>query len=125
MSRERPLEGKRVLILEDDFYLATDEKALLEQAGAAVVGPFGSAYRPSELSKAGQIDAAVVDINMGNGPTFDCAQALADRGVPFLFVTGYDAGIVPSQLSRIGRIEKPIRERDFVAAVAALLRDAR
>ena len=121
MTRERPLEGKRVLILEDDYYLATDEKALLEQAGALVVGPFGGGQDAGELSKAGHIDAAVVDINMGSGPSFECAQALADRGVPFVFVTGYDAAIVPSQLAHVARIEKPIRERDFLAAVAALV----
>lgn len=120
MTSERPLEGKRILVLEDDYYLATDEKALLEQAGATVVGPFGSAFQERQLTDAGELDAAIVDINLGHGPSFGTARLLVDRGVPFVFVTGYDAAIVPGDLSHIPRIEKPMREREFVSAVAAL-----
>jgi DNA-binding response OmpR family regulator len=121
MSDKGPLAGKRILILEDDFYLATDEKALLEQAGASVVGPFGSASREHHILGAGPLDAAVVDINLGNGPRFDFAHLLRDQGVPFVFVTGYDAATVPPELSNTRRIEKPIRERELIAALAELV----
>jgi len=114
------LAGKRVLVLEDDYYLASDEKALLEKAGAAVVGPFGAGFSVDDLAGAGAFDAAVVDINMGNGPSFNFAEALVEQGVPFVFVTGYDAAIVPTQHSNVARVEKPIRQRDFIAAVSAL-----
>jgi DNA-binding response OmpR family regulator len=120
MIPARPLEGKRILVLEDDFYLAKDEKALLEQAGAEVVGPFGGAEQGSGLPGQGHLDGAVVDINLGLGPSFDFARALKDRGVPFVFVTGYDAAVIPDELSHIERVEKPIRNRDFIAAVARL-----
>jgi DNA-binding NtrC family response regulator len=120
MIPARLLEGKRILVLEDDFYLAQDEKALLEQAGAEVVGPFGSAPHGSGLPGEGRVDGAVVDINLGLGPSFDFAQALEDRGIPFVFVTGYDAAVIPDELSHIERVEKPIRDRDFIAAVARL-----
>jgi DNA-binding response OmpR family regulator len=117
----RPLEGKRILVLEDDYYLATDEKAFLQKAGATVVGPLGSGYNRSDLPQVGGVDAALVDINLGTGPSFDAARVLSDRAIPFLFVTGYDAGIVPEELSHVQRIEKPIRERHVIAALAALL----
>lgn len=120
MTMERPLEGKRILVLEDDYYLASDEKALLERAGASVVGPFGSACAARDILEAGPLDAAVVDINMGGGPRFDFARLLADRDVPFLFVTGYDKAVVPDDFSHAPRLEKPIRERELVAAVTRL-----
>lgn len=63
MIPARPLEGKRILVLEDDFFLAKDEQALLEQAGAEVVGPLGSAQQGSGLPGEGRLDGAVVDIN--------------------------------------------------------------
>ena len=121
MTGERPLEGKRILVIEDDYYLASDEKALLEQAGATVVGPFGASCRERDLAEAGALDGALVDINLGEGPSFDFARLLAERGVPFVFVTGYDLAIIPAELSNAPRIEKPIRERDLIAAVAKLV----
>ena len=117
MNQGKPLEGKRILILEDDFYLAREEQSLLEQAGAAVVGPFGTAFRVEKLSDLGHLDGAAIDINLGRGPSFDIAQALKQRGVPFVFVTGYDAAIIPTDLADIERVEKPIRPRRFLAAV--------
>ncbi|RXZ35600.1 hypothetical protein EO081_00740 [Sphingomonas desiccabilis] len=112
---------KRILILEDDFYLADDEKALLEKAGATVVGPFGRSCREEDLFASGELDAAVVDINLGAGPSFDLARALADRRVPFVFVTGYDEAVIPGDLSHAVRLEKPLRERQLVATMARLV----
>ena len=117
MNQGKLLVGKRILILEDDFYLAREEHSLLEQAGAAVVGPFGTAFRIEKLSDLGNLDGAAMDINLGRGPSFDVAQALKQRGVPFVFVTGYDAAIIPTELDDVERVEKPIRPRRFLAAV--------
>jgi len=121
MTVERPLDGKRILVLEDDFYLATDEKALLEGAGADVIGPFGSSCTERDILEAGPIDGAVVDINLGEGPSFDLAQALESRGIPFVFVTGYDAAVISEELSHVPRLEKPIRDRELVTMVSSLV----
>ncbi|WP_375382897.1 hypothetical protein [uncultured Sphingomonas sp.] len=111
------------MILEDDFYLAKDEKLLLQQAGAKIVGPFGSNFQSDQLSESGELDGAVVDINLGRGPSFDFARMLNEQGVPFIFVTGYDAAVIPSDLSHVQRIEKPFRSTEFVGAVVRLTRD--
>ena len=120
MTQQRFLEGKRILVLEDDYYLATDEKASLQRAGAEVVGPFGSACTERDLLAAGHLDAALVDINLGTGPSFDFARLLAERGIPFIFVTGYDEAVIPREFLSAPRLEKPVRERDLVAAVTCL-----
>lgn len=120
IATDRLLEGKRILILEDDFYLASDEKALLERAGATVLGPFGSSCTNEDIDAVGEVDGAVVDINLGQGPNFDFARRLSSRGTPFVFVTGYDAAVVPSELSHVPRIEKPVRERQLITALADL-----
>ncbi|PAX07983.1 hypothetical protein [Sphingomonas lenta] len=121
MTDERPLAGKRILVLEDDFYLASDEKELLERAGASVAGPFGRSCDERDLLDAGPVDAAVVDVNLGTGPDFGLARLLTDRGVPFVFVTGYDEAVIPDELSHAPRLEKPIRERELVAALTGLV----
>ena len=121
MTNELPLDGKRILVLEDDFYLAKDAAALLTQAGAEVIGPFGIAADANTVCGAGDLDGAIVDINLGNGPSFDFAQALDDRKVPFVFVTGYDADIIPDAFAHIERLEKPLRRGELVAVVARVI----
>lgn len=121
MTDPMALRGKRILILEDDFYIAEEEKALLEQAGAEVIGPYGNRWDMAELSSLKTFDAAVVDINLGYGPNFELARKLHAEEVPFLFVTGYDASMVPSDLAAAPRIEKPVRERDFIDALVRLV----
>jgi DNA-binding response OmpR family regulator len=115
-----PLDGKRILVIEDDFYLASDEKALLERAGATVVGPFRASRGGQDIDME-SLDAAVVDINLGDGPKFDFAHLLKARNVPFLFVTGYDKAVIPEELSATPRIEKPVREPDLLSALALLV----
>ena len=121
MTNRGSLHGKRILVLEDDFYLASDEKALLQSAGATVVGPFGSSCDEQDILGAGQVDAAVVDINLGKGPKFHFARLLASRNVPFLFVTGYDAGVVPTEFAEAPLVAKPIREPVLIEAVSRLI----
>lgn len=118
MTDMLPLIGKRLLVLEDDFYLAKDAATLLTQAGAEVVGPFGNAADENTLCAAGELDGAVVDINLGHGPSFAFAQALGDAKVPFVFVTGYDAATIPDAFAHVERLEKPLRRGELVAAVA-------
>jgi len=106
---DRPLEGLRVLVIEDDYYIATDEQQALQGAGAVVIGPCAQA--------SDAVDCAVVDINLGRGPSFEAAATLRRRGIPFLFTTGYDAGAIPREFADVPRLEKPIREADLVAAI--------
>jgi CheY-like chemotaxis protein len=119
MSREAPLHSQRVLVVEDQYYLATDICEWLEGAGATVVGPVGNAAKAFAMLDEG-VDTAVVDINLGVGPTFDVAQALSERGVPFLFATGYDAATIPSQFESAPRLEKPFNGSQLVDAVLCL-----
>lgn len=112
---DRPLEGLRVLVIEDDYYIATDEQQALQDAGAVVIGPYAQAA--DAMASEGPVDCAVVDINLGRGPSFEAAATLRGRSIPFLFTTGYDAGAIPREFADVPRLEKPIREADLVAAI--------
>jgi DNA-binding response OmpR family regulator len=120
MTGERALDGMHVLVLEDDYYLATDAQEGLEKAGAEVVGPFRDAGAAIERAAVETIDCAVLDINLGDGPSFDTARALMGRGIPFLFVTGYDGNVIPDEFAGVGRLEKPLTEHRLVEAVRKL-----
>jgi CheY-like chemotaxis protein len=114
------LQALRILVVEDDYYLADDERSALEAAGATVVGPAARTEDALSLADGGEIDCAVVDINLGAGPSFTVAAALRARAIPFVFTTGYDAAAIPDEFRDVERLEKPIDDADLIAAVARL-----
>lgn len=120
MSEGRPLSGRRVLVVEDDYFLATDTCQWLIDAGAEVVGPTSDANEARGLLERERVDSAVVDINLGTGPTYEIARRLNREEVPFLFATGYDRSSLPPQFQDNPRIEKPFHQSDLVEAVTAL-----
>jgi PAS domain S-box-containing protein len=120
MSTEVDLGGQRVLVLEDDFYLAADSEQALRSCGAQVVGPFADEAAAIAALDAAGITAALVDINPGTGPSFRIADALRARAIPFVFVTGYDRAVVPGQHAQVPLFEKPVDLRSVVRAVAQL-----
>jgi ActR/RegA family two-component response regulator len=111
------LKGCRVLIIEDDFYQAIDIRESIEQAGATIVACRASVPDLEEMLACSTIDIALLDINLGNTQSFDFARALNDKGVPSVFLTGYDPSIVPADLQYVRFISKPADASDVIAAL--------
>lgn len=121
MPEAAVLAGRRILVVEDDFYLADDAARALRAAGARVVGPTPRSTLALDLVARDGIDAAVVDINLGEGLSFELADALKRHGVPFVFVTGYDEVLIPPRLAHVAMVQKPAEMKALVRAVADLL----
>jgi DNA-binding response OmpR family regulator len=116
------LAGRSVLVIEDDFYLAEDARHILENAGACVLGPVSNLEDALTLLAQSQPDCALVDINLGAGPSFESASALRLRKVPLIFLTGYDASTIPAEFADAPRLEKPMDARRLLSALAELCR---
>jgi len=103
------MSGRRLLIVEDEYLLAEDMRQALEAAGATVIGPVGTLARAIAMvdSVAG-IDAAVLDINLAGEAVYPVAEKLLSRGVPFVFVTGYETDAIPKCFARVPVLEKPV-----------------
>ena len=86
-----------------------------------MLGPTPSAEQALELIDDRAIRAAVLDINLGEGPVHAVAAHLQERGVPFLFATGYDRAVIPEEFRNCPRLEKPFSRKDLVAAVRQLV----
>jgi FixJ family two-component response regulator len=116
MSTKR-LDGLSVLILEDDYYQADDARIALENAGAHVLGPFPRAAEALTKARHAPPDCALVDANLGNGPSFEPAEELAGMGLPVVFVTGYDQTVIPKSLAHLPCLQKPVQRQSLVDAV--------
>jgi CheY-like chemotaxis protein len=115
--------GRSVLIVEDDFIVADDLSETLAEAGARVVGPAATVGEALALVDGGEdIDGALIDLNLCGEFAYPVAEALSRRSIPFVFVTGYDAGDIDPRFAAAPRCEKPFR-LDRIAA-ALFLRDA-
>lgn len=118
MLSPRPLEGLKVLVVEDNLLLAEVTKILLEDSGCQVVGPAGWLRRGLELARDEPLDGAILDINLHGEMSFAVAEVLHSRGVPFVFVTGYeDRSIVPMAFRSAPRLEKPVVDGHLIEAM--------
>ncbi|TPK51648.1 MULTISPECIES: response regulator [unclassified Mesorhizobium] len=119
------LGGIRVLIVEDEYFLADDLRKALVTQGAIVLGPVATVEPAIELLNSGQCDFAILDINLRGEQTFEIARESLAKGVPIAFATGYDQTAIPAELGGIRRFEKPLEFGSIVEFVAATALDTR
>lgn len=107
---ERSLRNRRILVVEDEFMLADELQRELTRAGAVVLGPVPTVEMAlGLLAREADLDGAVLDVNLGGELVYPVADALAGRKVPFVFVTGYDAQVLPPCFAHAPRCEKPVK----------------
>ncbi len=108
-------------MVEDELFVAMLVEDLLTDLGCQVVGPASSAREALRVAQGESFDFALLDVNLGDGETsFDTAEALRLRGVPFAFVTGYGAEGVRSDLRDAPILSKPIDPRQLARVVRDL-----
>ncbi|MEH3143886.1 MAG: response regulator [Methylobacterium frigidaeris] len=117
------LSGRRVLLVEDEYFLARELDRAFRAAGAVVLGPVPSIEAALDLLQGDAApDAAVLDVNLGGELVLPVADVLAARGVPFLFTTGYDRTTLPARHLSVRRLEKPVEMSVTIEEVSRLLR---
>lgn len=122
MSAAMPrLAGTSVLLVEDDYFLATDLKRALELEGARVLGPVGNAGRALDLLDRTRPDGAILDINLGQSTSYQLAEKLKAASLPFLFVTGYDPWSIPEPYREVPRLVKPVASRRIIDHLLEIL----
>ena len=106
--------------------LAADLEMELLDAGAIVLGPFGTVETAIKFIGTNQeIDGAILDVNLRGEMIFPVADLLIERGVPFVLTTGYDASVIPSRFPQSLRCEKPISMAKITQAIGRLMHDKR
>jgi two-component sensor histidine kinase/CheY-like chemotaxis protein len=115
------LAGDRILVVEDEPLVCMDIADGLQDAGADVVGPAGTAEEARELIETTRIDAALLDGNLRGRPVDDIAAALTRRNIPFCFVTGYGAQSLPASFRHAPLLSKPFSRQQLLDAAVALV----
>ena len=122
-SELSPITGLRILLVEDEYFIADDMRRWLEEAGAVVVGPVPSVRQAlTIIDTEAALDLAVLDMNLGGQETaYPIADRLGEAGVPFLFATGdVRTTDVPDYANR-PRLAKPVLKSDLLALLQRLV----
>jgi PAS domain S-box-containing protein len=115
------LAGQRFLVVEDNFLVALDIAAGLEQTGAEVVASTASAKEALDLVEREALDAALLDGSLHGAPVDEIAAALTRHKVPFLFVTGFGRESLPQAFRNVAVLSKPFSPQQLAEAAARLV----
>lgn len=117
-----PLAGRRFLVVEDETLILMMIEAMLDDLGCTSVTAAGSCHHAIALIKDQVFDAAMLDMNLDGSDSQAVADALAARGVPFIYSTGNTAGHdIKEGFNGRAVLRKPFSFEQLTAALARLL----
>ena len=108
------MNGKRVLIVEDDYLTAQGLSHTIADYGFTVVGPVDTADRAVRLIGHEPPDGALLDVRLREGSAVEVAEALQKRGVPFVVMSGYSRDTLPLELKKAPFVAKPMSESELI-----------
>jgi two-component SAPR family response regulator len=108
----------KVLVVEDESIVALDIENMLEEMGCQVVASVPRLVGALDLASRLDFDLAVLDINLAGEVVYPLAFRLAERGIPFLFSTGYSTVALPAELRDRPVLRKPVMLASLKRAVA-------
>ena len=115
------LAGRRILIVEDEHFVAKALARLLAQWGAVVVGPAATPEKALQLLESKDaLDAAIIDLNLRGIEAFVVADAVLARDALLVLATGYDTASIPERYRHAAVIQKPCDPADLLNALAPL-----
>src|SRR5262245_23372700 len=85
----------RVLVVEDEYLIRMLLEDMLDELGYGVAAAVGTISEARRLAANGEFSAAILDVNLDGQEIYPVADILAQRGLPFVFVTGYGEGSLP------------------------------
>jgi DNA-binding NtrC family response regulator len=111
------LAGSRILVIEDEALVAMLVEDALMDAGCTVLGPAADVAGALRLLEETNPDGAVLDLNLGGESSSPVADALQERGVPFVVATGYGAAGLPVKHRNVPVLAKPYDPADLLVAL--------
>lgn len=120
---EQPLAGLMVLLVEDQALIAMDTEELLRNLGAVEVVIAPSVTTAMSSLSQSKPHCAVLDLNLGPESSEPIALALQERGIPYIFATGYrDSVAIPGMFSSIPVVRKPVSQDSLSRQLSEAMR---
>ena len=125
LSQQRMSDKQRcrVLVVEDEPMIAMLVEDMVVDFGSEVVGPAAGMEEALSLARQANLDAAILDINVGGKVIFPVADVLRERGIPLIFASGYGSDALPPRFLDSPTLPKPFSYRSLSEALRASLAD--
>jgi CheY-like chemotaxis protein len=118
---KNPLAGRRVLLVEDESMIAMLLEDTLAEIGCEIAGTASRFDDAIEKAKSLSFDVAILDVNLNGRKTYPIAEVVGERGLPFVFATGYGLDSLPPLLQKNPVLKKPFQQQDLERALRAAL----
>jgi CheY-like chemotaxis protein len=116
------LRDRHILVVEDEYLIAMTLHDALERVGSVVVGPVPSVEKAIKaIASNPDIDAAILDMNLGDAMAYPVADALLARSIPFVFTSGYEDDVLRSRYPEVSNCHKPYLFRQMEEALTNAL----
>jgi two-component SAPR family response regulator len=112
------LAGKRILIVEDEIIVALD---LADKITADAVGPVSTVSAALDVIANTELDGVILDVKLRAEMAFSVADVLADRQIPFVFMTALDASDIPLRHANVRCVQKPVSTEVICGALEATI----
>lgn len=120
----RNYSGLKVLVVEDEGFVALMIEDMLEDLGCEIVASAARLAEARGLAATATIDLAILDVNLAGYPSFPVAEILRERGIPFLFSTGYGQSGLSPDFADQPLIGKPFSIKELQETIALVLGSA-
>jgi CheY-like chemotaxis protein len=113
----KTIAGKRVLVVEDELMIRMLLEGMLTDLGHTVAAEAGGLDEAVVIAKKGNFDVAVLDVNLNGQPVTPVVEILVERGVPFIFASGYGQRGLPEAYRMIPTLQKPFQADALAQAI--------
>ncbi|MDI9847672.1 response regulator [Rhodoblastus sp. 17X3] len=110
----------RLLVIEDEFFVAAHIENVLSDDGHEVIGPVGTLDEARALARSEELDGALLDVNLDDGRIDEVADILTGRHIPFMFVTACARDNLPAAYRQSVVVPKPFTDMDLIREVRRL-----
>jgi PAS domain S-box-containing protein len=118
----KPGLSGRIMLVEDEVLLGMLMRDMITEMGCFVAGPYCSVSEAMVASEGQQFDAAVLDVNLGGEHVYPLAAELTRRGVPCIFVTGYDDEAIDERFTQLPILQKPVSRKGLEPVLRACVK---
>jgi CheY-like chemotaxis protein len=115
----------RFLIVEDEALVSMLIEDTVVDLGYEVAAVASRLQEACDLARTKEFDFAILDVNLDGKPSYPVAEILSERGVPFVFATGYGARGLDGKFSGVPTLSKPFMGTDLEKLIATMQQEAR